>query len=315
MQYTPKTFFRLVPKDLLRRYFADRNELTDFPWDEAEDGGDVAPLFEAWQELPPAERAETESAFRAVWDLSSADGARILIEEGEFHQLDLATALDALDGFQHKALWVYVEHQRVFRVAHDINHADKLHRRYWRTRKDMPLKEPDDSTAMLEALGMAISAFYREQGRGYDCRVECYLRGGRRHYYFAYPSDYTDTFVGYDGSGRFVRRAQKPAFEVVFVYDPIDGTLDLFAQGGKKVGRQLQEIFGRVILGEELGPENRVVTPFELHGLKSRDFAFPTDPADGIIEVRVKALRLAILGGSRRVTLEVDVGGARNCTN
>ncbi len=37
--------------------------------------------------------------------------------------------------------------------------------------------------------------------------------------YFAYPDDYTDTFIGYDEQGQFTKRPQKRAFENVFVYD------------------------------------------------------------------------------------------------
>ncbi len=307
MQYTPKAFFRLVPKNLLRRYFAERDELTDFSWDDVEDGGDVTPLFEAWHELEPRSRAETESTFRAVWDLSTTQGGVVLAEEGRFHGHDFAGEFEAREGHQHRAFWVMLEHPRVFHVATNLNHADRLHRRYWRTRNDLPKREPDDSEPSLRALGTALSAYYAQEGRGADCDVECYLRAGRKHYYFAYPADYASTFTGYVGS-RLVRRAQQPAFEVVFVYDPVEGTLDLHAHGGKKVATQLQTIFSRVILGEDLGPEDRVVTPFELNGLKDRNFPFPTDPEDGIEEVRVKALRLSVMGrhDRGRLTFEVD---------
>ncbi len=44
-----------------------------------------------------------------------------------------------------------------------------------------------------------------------------------------------------------------------------------------------------------------------MNGLRSRDFDFPTDPEDSIQEVRVKALRLSIVGpGFGRITFESD---------
>lgn len=47
--------------------------------------------------------------------------------------------------------------------------------------------------------------------------------------------------------------------------------------------------------------------PYELNGLRNPDFDFPTDPEDGIQEVRVKALRLSIVGpGFGRITFESD---------
>jgi hypothetical protein len=104
-----------------------------------------------------------------------------------------------------------------------------------------------------------------------------------------------------------VRRPQTPAFEIVFIFDPQEGALELYAQGGKPVHESLQTIFCRTILGQELSPEAPNGHPYELNGLKSRDFAFPTDPEDGIEEVRVRKLRLSVLGASkRRITLEAD---------
>ncbi len=97
------------------------------------------------------------------------------------------------------------------------------------------------------------------------------------------------------------------AFELVMVYDREHGALDMYVRGGKKVYVPLQEIFCRVILGEEIGPENPNSHPYELNGLLSRDFQFPTDPADGIDTVRVRKMRLAVKGmPRRRITLEAD---------
>jgi hypothetical protein len=172
----------------------------------------------------------------------------------------------------------------------------------------LPLKQPDVSPEAINVFAQAIGAYYRQnQGRGHRCTVDAYLRVNRYHYFFAYPDDYADTYLGHDEEGHFVRRPQKPAFEVVFIFDPEDGTLDLFAKGGKEVHKALQTIFCRSLLGKELPPEMSHQHPYELNGLKSRDFGFPTDPEDGIEQVRVRKLRLSVLGGSkRRITLEAD---------
>ena len=98
---------------------------------------------------------------------------------------------------------------------------------------------------------------------------------------------------------------------MVFIYDPVDGTLDLYAQGDKNLKQDLQKLFSRAILHEELGEENRNSHPYELNGLKNRAFAFPTDPADRITEVRTRQMRLSIVGNERkRITFEVPPKGA-----
>lgn len=309
--YAPKQFLRQAEIALLKEYFAARGELGELDWDGMKEA-DADPIYEAWQQLPDSSLEQIDGDFRNIFDLASAEGTRTLIEEGHFHQIDLKPDLDARDGFLNKAFWVFLNHRRVFDVAHILDRSDHLNRRYWRKRKDIPKKKPDISPEAITELERSISAYYRErQGRGRRCHVDKYLRGDRYHYFFAYPQDYTDTFVGYDDEGKFERKRQNPAFEVIYIYDPVDGTLDLYAQGGKDIKKDLQELFARTILHEELGEEDDDARPYELNGLKKRDFPFPTDPADRITEVRVKELRLSVIGNARnRVTFDVTPNGA-----
>jgi len=309
--YAPKQFLRQAEIALLKEYFAERGELGGLDWDSMKEA-DADPIHEAWQKLPDTSLEQIDSEFRDIFDLASAEGARTLIEEGQFHKVDLKPELDARDGFLNKAFWVFLKHRRIFDVAHLLDRSDHLNRRYWRKRKDIPKKQPDLAPAAVTELERSISAYYRErQGRGRRCHVDKYLRVDRYHYFFAYPQDYTDTFVGYDNEGNFERKRQNPAFEVIYIYDPVDGTLDLYAQGGKDTKKDLQELFARTILHEDLGEEEDDSRPYELNGLKKRDFAFPTDPADRITEVRVKELRLSVIGNARnRVTFDVTPNGA-----
>jgi hypothetical protein len=178
----------------------------------------------------------------------------------------------------------------------------------------MPKKEPDISPEARAEFEASLSAYYQQrQGRGRRCRIDLYLRGGRYHYIFAYPEDYASTFVGYGLGDRFERHPQRPAFELVFIYDPEDGTLDLYAPGDKNLKADLQQIFSRVFLHEELGSETGDSHSYELNGLKQRDFPFPTDPEDGVLDVRVKKLRLTAMGNPRRrITLEGDTKSGRD---
>ena len=67
------------------------------------------------------------------------------------------------------------------------------------------------------------------------------------------------------------------------------------------------------MLGQELPDESPLGHPYELNGLKSRDFLQTirqTDPEDGIEEVQIRKLRLSVMGGAkRRITIEVDPNG------
>jgi hypothetical protein len=303
--YAPNQFFRQAKISLLRQYFTRRNTLRNVEWDTLGET-ETEPIYNTWQMLPEQERAEMEFEFRQVHDMATANGARAIIEEGRFHGLDLTADLEEQDGYINKALWTLQAHPNVFDIAQILNRADHLNGRYWHKRKDLPRKTPEVTNGGLKELEDAISAYYREkQGRGKHCWVETYLRGGRYHYFFVYLRDYTDTFIEFDDNGRFQRRPHSPAFEVVYVYDPEDGTLELYVQGEKSLRRDLQELFGRAILKAELGEERRDSVPYDLNGLKRRDFSFPTDPADRITSVKITAMRLSMLGNPRkRITFE-----------
>lgn len=311
-EYAPKLFLRQAQNELLREYFSARGNLTGLDWDNIEETS-IEPVYEAWQALTEQVQEEIERDFRDIHELATEDGTRTLVEEGHFHGIDLVVELDDRDGFLNKVFWVFLRHPRIFEVAAILDRADHLNQRSWRKRKDMPKKTPDASENALGELAGTVSSYFREkQGRGRHCHVDPYLRGGRYHYFFVYPQDYTDTFIGYTDDGSFERRPQNPAFEVIYVYDPLDGTLDLYVQGDKNIKRDLQELFARTILHEDIGEENSKSTPYELNGLKRRDFAFPTDPADRITEVRVKELRLSIIGSPRQnITFKVDPKGPK----
>jgi hypothetical protein len=303
-QYSPKNFLRQVSNHLLRTFFAQRGVLTEIPW-VLQRETKIEPIYDAWQGLPASQRSEIDRAFQAIHEMACPAGVQALIEEGTFHHLNLTPALEQHEGFYDKAMWAYLDHPSIFNVASLFVSADGLPGRYWVRQKSLSRKTPHTSAQASRAFANALSEYYKsEQGRGHRCTVETYLRGGRQHYFFAYPDDYPDMYIGHDEQGEFVKRPQKRAFEVVFVYDPQAGTLDMHAQGDRGVKSRLIYIFCQAILDENPPPELPGDHPYELNILLSGDCLFATDLSDGIEEVRVRKMRLAI--GRRRMTLEPD---------
>lgn len=311
-QYAPKTFLRQTSNRLLRECFAREGVLADVDWNAIPEHR-VEYVWDRWQHLPDVSRTAIERLFEDAEQLASEQGIQALIDECNFHQVDIAAEWEreGLSSFRDRAMWVALYHSRAFQVAGIINHAHTLPMRYWKKRGNMPQVQPNVAPEAIERFAEAISAYFRQtQGRGHRCTVDAYLRAHRLHYFFVYPDDYANTYLGHDDGGQFVRRPQRPAFEVVFLFDPDDGTLELFAHGNKGVRLSLQTIFCREMLGQELPPEVANSHPYELNGLKSRGFGFPTDPNDGVEEVRIRKLRLSVLGGhKRRIWLEADPDG------
>jgi hypothetical protein len=90
-------------------------------------------------------------------------------------------------------------------------------------------------------------------------------------------------------------------------FDQRFGTLELYAEGGRKVRSKLGARFAQAVLGVEQLPELLPEAQYNLQGLLQRDFAFTTLPAEGIDLVRAKSLRVHWPGKKKRLlTFEVD---------
>ncbi|MCA9031513.1 MAG: hypothetical protein KDA66_11940 [Planctomycetaceae bacterium] len=181
-QYAPRTFLRQTSIEFLQAYFQHVGVLQDLSWSELPDHL-IDIIHDGWQSLPDAERLEIERTFEEAEALASEEGIKVIIDEGTFHGLELASELEPLKNYRDKAMYVAVTHPRVFKVAGQINPAHSLPRRYWRHRGGMPNVTPNVAPDAIERFQNAISAYFRQnEGRGHCCTVDPYLRLDRYHY-------------------------------------------------------------------------------------------------------------------------------------
>jgi hypothetical protein len=300
--YSPRNFLRKTPNALLERYFESRKIPLEIDWQKLEET-DVEPVYEAILKLKQNDLIKVEKEFRQVNEMACAKGTLCLLEEGEspFHNLKLADRFEQMSDPYEKAMWMFLEHPKVFEIAESLYRMDSVggwkHCGVYQGLE--PKVEPED----LEKFAAKISEFYQKQGRGKHCHVENYLRQNpERHCYFAYPEDYARTELEYEDD---VLKSVgiKPAFEVIFVYRPDTGILETNAGGKADDVKKLQESFCQTILGLEKLPDatSRI---FKLEKLKN-DFQFPTNPKEGIKKVYLKMLQLELPGGRRRkITFE-----------
>lgn len=304
--YSPRTFLRRTPNHILKEYFRRKDLFTDLDFDKLGET-DIEPLFEAMDKLPGEQRNNIEAEFRQINEMAYENGILVLIEEAGsvIHNIDLLPTFEPMKNHYEKALWVFLNYPMIFEIACDLAYMDRLGS--WTNRKVgaglVPATEKEDKKNLADS----VSEFYRKQGRGHRCHVDNYLRQQpERHCYFVYPEDYATTELGFDDEDRFCHRLRKPAFEVIFVYLPESGILEVSAKGGKKVVEPLQEIFCKTILGLD-GLPNLEKRHFDLSRLSDKTLTLATEPADGIEKVTIKLLRLDLPGlGSRRITLEVS---------
>jgi hypothetical protein len=170
--------------------------------------------------------------------------------------------------------------------------ADQLPQRFWVRRHCPTGCIADTSETGLARLEKRLSEFFvAEEGRGHFAKAEHFTRGDQE-YFFVYLSDYAETYQGWNEKHELVSRCRKGVFELIFAFDRKNGSLETYAQGGKVVREAVQEIFADVILKEPLPEEDPEKPAYRLDPLKYRTFKTPTDPEDGITEVRLLAMTL-----------------------
>ncbi|MCA9250650.1 MAG: hypothetical protein KDA54_05910 [Phycisphaerales bacterium] len=308
-QYSPKTFIRGVPIDLLQQYFEGKGFTLGIDWDSVEDS-DADPLFDAIQALTDRQRATVESDFTEINELAEEKGTQSILEEATIRGEDWFAQFEALENHYARAFWTFLNESECFEVAGAFHQMDRF-RSWWRRFVGKRL-EPKTNLKAVNKFSEELKSIYRPQGRGRFCKVDTYQRlKPVRWCYFAYPEDMATSDIGYADDGQFNRRPRRSALEIIFVYRPKNGVVEVHAAGNKQLKEDLARAFCVTILGLQGLPDDGEVTPYDLNGLKNSDFPFTTTPADNIESVELKLLRLDLpiapdKGTGRRITIAVS---------
>jgi hypothetical protein len=257
----------------------------------------IAPVFEAWQDLPEETRAHIDREFQDVHLMADELGLRTLLDEAHYHNEPLEEELANLEGFYAQAMWVLLERRSYFDVAVQFKTADELPPRYWEQRNNFPDFPPRDDHDSCDHLSGVLQAYFRAEGRGSTCEVEPYRRDDL-YYFFAYLEDHAQTLMEFQNAS-LTNRVVRPAFDVVFVFNPKKGTLSTFYEGPRQARRGLQEIFARCLLGINLPDQPKDERIYNLDQLKNRGFDFVIDPRMGVQGLGLVQIKFS-LPGSRK---------------
>lgn len=303
-QYSPKKIIRSISKPLLKRYFDERELLGDFNWAEYEQG-DPKPIIEAMYALTTDDQTAVDTDLYTVNELATDGGSRLIYEEAAFSKRPWADELKTMANDCERALLAIIEDRDLVETALAYNEIDRLTESKWR-RWDVGkrLQVTDDEQRRVK-LRKALRAIFKEEGRGARCHIETLdRRDPERFCCFAYPEDYPKTDLGYDDHDRFSRHTRRTATEIVFVYQPGSGVLEMVASGDKTRKKRIAEAFCQCILGLDALPDERSNPPYDLAVLKRGDFAFLTEPEDNIESVELRLLRFNLPGkGYRQLVL------------
>lgn len=307
-QYSHTQFFRRVPNALLGRYFQEKkNLLHEIAFDELKETN-VEPVFDGFKALPFDQQAEIEAEFQDIDNMACQGGVATLIEEADYHEdLSFPEAIAQIVGFHGKVMWGFLQYPKYWAGTTLFLHSDNISDSLWKKRNDLPHLTPHVEAEHTERLEQAINNyFYKKEGRGRNCKVEVFRRH-QKEYFFAYPEDYAQSGIEWVRN-QLSNRSRHPAFEIIFVYTQVEGSLDIYAPRNTKSVPQLQQIFADTILGlDELGEFGGDKRVYVLDALAERDFVFQYPMDCGVEEVAVKRLRLSLkMGDKRRVTVESD---------
>jgi hypothetical protein len=280
-EYTLSTFLKQTPKPLLKAYFDNAGILggVDFvglarrEWE---------PIIVALDALDDDVRSDVERDFQDMFMLADKAGTQIILDETSLAGLKVADEIEAMENHYHRAMWLFLNYrdQRVngatiFENCLRFAHMKDLSFTNAKRRKDLPKRVPLFDQPTLDGMAEALRAVYRKQGRGHRCVVEHALRPGPdRHCYFAYPEDYTTSELQYEGEDLH-RQCRKSVFQIVFVYRPDEGVLEISAPGQKKDIEILQEVFCRYALEMDSLPPRTNDRCYELNGAQTRRLCLP----------------------------------------
>lgn len=310
--FDPRKVLKHVANSLLREFFSRRGELAGVPWDDLTEHR-IDPIFEGWQALPERQKLEVQIILRDIHELADHRGLAVLAEEILWRCPERADEFKAQVSKADKAMWMYLHVPAAFDEAAMFARADALAAgRYWNRRNGLPKKQIAVDQAMREKLAQALTSFYGPtQMRGRHCHVVHYPRSGGSDYFFAYLDDYPDKRLVFDGDGdEPTVRADRYAFENVFVYNGDEGSLEIYAPG--KVWEPLQVAFCKAVLGVDVPPVDPLRPSYRLDHLLQHNFSLATDPADRIEDARVTRLRILPLGSGGYVEIKADPRSDRN---
>ena len=257
-----------------------------------------------WDLVPNEHRSAMEADLRKVFDLADEKGIASLFDEAEFHGLDPHELFDAHEGMENKALAALLADEVVFEKAAVIRQADGLRGNSWRRWAGLPRGERAITEAMGDLLAERVGEwFFRKEGRGLPCVAERLLRQQRLHYVFLYLADHTQRVHVWEG-GKLGTKDQRPAFDVVFTFNVLDGILAVWTTGNGEMKGELKRLFCEVVFGRDIEATDPLATAFRLDTFKAGTGHLQINGEDGIEAVLLRRLTLAPLGRYERIDFE-----------
>ena len=176
---------------------------------------------------------------------------------------------------------------------------------------------PVDEAAVAALEASLVEYFSRTEHRGGNCKIDP-IRRGSEEIFFAYAEDHPDTEWVWQGD-QLSAQMFNPAFRLkqIFKHNDERRTLDIHVAGDRRKVPELQQLFAKALLGEEIpefGPGDDLIYYIDRVLMDGFEFEYSTEL--GITDVRVVKVRFLLEGEPwRRLLVEADNAKVRDALN
>lgn len=305
--FEPVDFLRRVPQPLLKGYCDLRGLLGGYDW------ADLRGIARELQRAGSVAYTAAIADFRVIWNHHGRAFTRGLMNEAAYHRDD--AAYQALFKLSHlgKAFWATLERPEWVANASILSEVDSLPPGAWIKRKSLPARPGPVDQEMVERLeSELIEYFSKAEHRGHNCRIEC-LRSGDDEIFFTYAEDHPDTDLLWL-DGQLKPHVLSKSFLLIFKHNDSRRSLDIHIEGSREVVPDLQVIFARAVLGEDIArgaPKDEQV--YALDEILTPGFQLIYPDELGIADARITKMRFRLIGEPwRRFMAEADVSANRD---
>ena len=197
----------------------------------------------------------------------------------------------------------FIKHPELFRQASILFHLSDLKAKA--ERAGLRKRPSREIQARSPALEKALSGYLlSEDGRGRNCKIDIYPDRDRLCL-IAHPEDFIKSDLEYKDN-QLRKTSRRPSFEIVFIYYPDEGRLELTTKGGRKRENALFNIFNEIVL-EDTKPVLEFQKIYDLNKLLDKDFAFTRELEDQIEYIQLKQIKFCYkYNPKKKITLELN---------
>lgn len=255
--WTSETLHRitpLIPCGILVEYFDSHKIAIELDGDLAHERLSDS-IEKAIRRAPKETRVEVAAELDELNAHADFEFVRDLIESGRIrtNPVLLETVFSSLISHHARAMWARVHHPSLYFACLRFEQTEKL--KYRRCR--VPVRETQPGKAEVDALAKGLSRLSLSYGQGKGVVIKEFEIGTCR-LYLCYVEGAPQRDLNFDKKSKLGHLDRRPAYEVVYRYDPADRTLRTYAKGGAVLTRQAQQVFGEVMFGVELPLDSEV---------------------------------------------------------